>query len=141
MNKNNIIKKRLGLALSGGGYRAAAFHLGVLRKLNSLKILDKIDVISTISGGSIIGVYYVLNKNNFESFEASFKLNLQKSCIRKIITNWRFLVPTILYLAVGYNIFFDPFKFNFSTWIISILVGLYIILPLVFQFQFISFTA
>ena len=69
MNKNDITKKRLGLALSGGGYRAAAFHLGVLRKLNTLKILDKIDVISTISGGSIIGAYYVLNRNNFESFE------------------------------------------------------------------------
>ncbi len=31
--------KKIGLALSGGGYRAAAFHLGVFRKLNTLKIL------------------------------------------------------------------------------------------------------
>jgi NTE family protein len=97
-------------------------------------------VISTISGGSIIGAYYVLNKNNFESFEASFKQNLQKSCIRKIITNWRFLIPITLYLGVGYIIFFDPFNINFSTLIISIIVGLYILLPLIFQFQFISFT-
>lgn len=97
-------------------------------------------MISTISGGSIIGAYYVLNKNNFESFEASFKQNLQKSCIRKIITNWRFLIPITLYLGVGYIIFFDPFNINFSTLIISIIVGLYILLPLIFQFQFISFT-
>jgi NTE family protein len=141
MNKNDITKKRLGLALSGGGYRAAAFHLGVLRKLNTLKILDKIDVISTISGGSIIGAYYVLNRNNFESFEASFKQNLQKSCIKKIVTNWRFLFPVILYIFFGYIIFFDPFNFNFSAWMISILVGLYILLPLIFQFRFISFTS
>lgn len=28
--------KRLGLALSGGGFRAAGFHLGVMRKLKAL---------------------------------------------------------------------------------------------------------
>ena len=141
MNKNDIIKKRLGLALSGGGYRAAAFHLGVLRKLNAIKLLDKMDVISCISGGSIIGAYYVLNKHNFDDFESSFTQNLQKSCVRRIILNWRFLVPIILYLVMGYIIFFDPFNFNFSTWISSVLVGLYILLPLIFQFRFISFTA
>lgn len=136
-----INNKRFGLALSGGGYRAAAFHLGVFRKLNAIHLLDKIDVISTISGGSIIGAYYILNKQNFENFENSFIENLQKSCVRRIIFNWKFFVPIILYLALGYLIFFDPFNFSFSTWITSILVGLYILLPLIFQFQFISFTS
>ena len=55
--------QKIGLALSGGGYRAAAFHLGVLKKLKELNILDKIDIISTVSGGSIIGAYYLLNKD------------------------------------------------------------------------------
>jgi NTE family protein len=49
--------KRIGLALSGGGFRAAAFHLGVLRKLADFHLLDKIDLISSVSGGSIIGAY------------------------------------------------------------------------------------
>jgi NTE family protein len=55
-------KKKIGLALSGGGYRAAAFHLGTIKCLERLKLLDKVDVISTISGGSIAGAYYLLNK-------------------------------------------------------------------------------
>ena len=45
--------KRIGLALSGGGYRAAAYHIGTLRALRKLGILDKVDVISSVSGGSI----------------------------------------------------------------------------------------
>lgn len=47
--------RRIGLALSGGGFRAAAFHLGVFRKLDALGLLDKIDLISCVSGGSIAG--------------------------------------------------------------------------------------
>ena len=45
--------KKIGLALSGGGYRAAAYHIGTLRALHRLGILDKVDVISSVSGGSI----------------------------------------------------------------------------------------
>ena len=41
---------KIGLALSGGGYRAAAYHIGTLRALQKLKILDKVDVISSVSG-------------------------------------------------------------------------------------------
>jgi len=53
--------KRLGLALSGGGFRAAAFHLGVFRKLKELGLLDKIDLLSCVSGGSIAGAFLALN--------------------------------------------------------------------------------
>jgi NTE family protein len=53
--------RRIGLALSGGGFRAAAFHLGVLRKLAALDLLDKIDLISCVSGGSIAGAFLALN--------------------------------------------------------------------------------
>jgi NTE family protein len=52
---------RLGLALSGGGFRAAAFHLGVFRKLHALRLLDKVDLISCVSGGSIAGAFLALN--------------------------------------------------------------------------------
>jgi len=47
----------IALCLSGGGYRAAIFHAGVLRRLNELGILAKIDAFSCVSGGSIIGGY------------------------------------------------------------------------------------
>ncbi len=51
---------KLGLALSGGGFRAALFHIGVLARLAELDLLRKIDVISSVSGGSIIAAYYYL---------------------------------------------------------------------------------
>jgi NTE family protein len=43
----------LRLALSGGGYRAALFHLGALRRLNELGLLSQINHFSSVSGGSI----------------------------------------------------------------------------------------
>jgi NTE family protein len=43
------------VALSGGGYRAALFHLGVLRRLNEVGMLGNIDTFACVSGGSIIG--------------------------------------------------------------------------------------
>lgn len=46
-----------GLALSGGGYRAALFHLGALRRLNELGILAKVRTISSVSGGSILSAH------------------------------------------------------------------------------------
>jgi NTE family protein len=47
--------KRIGLAMSGGGFRAAAFHLGVMRQLQTLGLLDRLDLLSCVSGGSIAG--------------------------------------------------------------------------------------
>jgi len=49
-----------GLALSGGGFRASFFHLGTLAKLAECNLLKDVEVISTVSGGSIVGVHYYL---------------------------------------------------------------------------------
>jgi NTE family protein len=46
-------RKGIALCLSGGGYRAALFHLGSLRRLNELGILRRVDTITSVSGGSI----------------------------------------------------------------------------------------
>jgi NTE family protein len=53
-------RERIGLALSGGGFRAAFFHVGVLARLAELEILPRVEVISTVSGGSIVGALYYL---------------------------------------------------------------------------------
>src|SRR4051794_24973367 len=82
---------KIGLSLSGGGYRAAAFHLGTLRKLKELNILNKIDVISTVSGGSIIGAYYALHKDNFDQFDKSLCDKLEQNIIRKVLSSFTFL--------------------------------------------------
>lgn len=42
------------LCLSGGGYRAALFHLGAVRRLDELGILSQLDTISGVSGGSLV---------------------------------------------------------------------------------------
>jgi len=53
-------QERWGLALSGGGFRASFFHVGVLARLAEMGLLRRLEVISTVSGGSILGaLYYV----------------------------------------------------------------------------------
>jgi len=46
-------KDGIALCLSGGGYRAMIFHVGVLWRLYETSILKKVDRISSVSGGSI----------------------------------------------------------------------------------------
>jgi predicted acylesterase/phospholipase RssA len=51
-------RARVGLALSGGGYRAVLMHAGVLDGLEQLGV--PVSNISTVSGGSIIGSFYAI---------------------------------------------------------------------------------
>jgi len=44
----------MGLSLSGGGSRAVAFHLGTLRALEDLGLLQQIQTLSGVSGGALI---------------------------------------------------------------------------------------
>jgi predicted acylesterase/phospholipase RssA len=52
---------RIGLALSGGGFRASLFHIGVLARLAEVDLLRGIGFLSCVSGGSIIGAHYYLH--------------------------------------------------------------------------------
>jgi TPR repeat protein len=51
---------KVGLALSGGGFRASFYHLGVLACLAERDILRDVEVLSCVSGGSIVGACYWL---------------------------------------------------------------------------------
>lgn len=51
---------KVGLALSGGGFRASLFHIGVLARLAELDVLRQVEVLSCVSGGSVIGAHYYL---------------------------------------------------------------------------------
>lgn len=51
---------KLGIALSGGGFRASFFHIGVLAALADRDLLRHVEVISTVSGGSIVGALYTI---------------------------------------------------------------------------------
>lgn len=48
------------LCLSGGGYRAMVFHVGVLWRLNEAGMLPKLDRVSSVSGGSITAALLAL---------------------------------------------------------------------------------
>lgn len=54
----------IGLTLSGGGFRATIFHLGVLARLADENRLEEVTVLSTVSGGSLCGAL-VYTGNNF----------------------------------------------------------------------------
>lgn len=49
-----FVAMRIGLALSGGGVRAAAFHCGVLQRLALDGLLERTTFVSTVSGGSLL---------------------------------------------------------------------------------------
>lgn len=55
-----MTRDKLGLALAGGGFRASLFHLGVLRRMAELDLLRYVQILSTVSGGSIVGALYIL---------------------------------------------------------------------------------
>jgi NTE family protein len=60
------------LCLSGGGYRAAIFHLGAMLRLHATGRLQRVEAISAVSGGSIAAAWlatrYVRNRREGEAF-------------------------------------------------------------------------
>lgn len=64
---------KLGLALSGGGVRAAAFHLGVLRRLADEHLMESVTALSTVSGGSLITAAIVSHAGMRWPTSAEFK--------------------------------------------------------------------
>jgi len=59
-NALNCFRGKTGLALSGGGFRASLYHIGVLARLAEMDVLRGLEVLSTVSGGSIVGAHYYL---------------------------------------------------------------------------------
>jgi predicted acylesterase/phospholipase RssA len=53
--------KRIGLALSGGGFRATLYHLGLVRFLRDAGFLQHVTHITSVSGGSITAAHLALN--------------------------------------------------------------------------------
>ena len=62
----------VGLALSGGGSRAAVFGGAMLRELHRLGLLQQVDVISAVSGGALPAAYYALDGYRAVDFENGF---------------------------------------------------------------------
>ncbi len=84
------------VTFSGGGTRAAALAYGVLEHLahteivrneKSGRLLDEVDILSSVSGGSFTAAYYALyGERIFSDFESRFlKRNVQDELIRKLL--------------------------------------------------------
>jgi NTE family protein len=55
---SRVGRSGIGICLSGGGFRAALFHLGALRRLHELGILQKARWISSVSGGRMFPIHF-----------------------------------------------------------------------------------
>ncbi len=125
---------RLGLSLSGGGYRATAFHLGTLNKLHEMEILQQADVISTISGGSITGAYYCLQKDEYTTFKESLYNAVQeKNVVKKVLLSFtalKLLLFVLLFLVPAFYFLFTPYA-----WLFPILFAAFIFFLLKLQFH------
>jgi len=63
---------RIGLALSGGGFRATLYHLGVIRYLRDSGTLPHVADIAAVSGGSILAAHLVLNWDRYTGNDQQF---------------------------------------------------------------------
>ena len=99
-----MIQKPLGkttlmLAFSGGGSRASALAYGVLQELRDthiqhkgkrIRLLDEVDVISSVSGGSFTAAYYGLHGDRtFQKFESVFlRKDIESLLIEQALSPW-----------------------------------------------------
>jgi len=119
-------QQSVGIALSGGGARAMAFHLGCLRTLDQLGVLENARVMSTVSGGSVIGGMYMVRAGDFSAFEADVRAILQKGLLRPAL--WTAFTTTegvkaiscltLLLITWGWLVPFMPIRFASRTTIL-----------------------
>lgn len=87
------------LTFSGGGTRAAALAYGVLEVLaesvvefdgRSRRLVDEIDIVSAVSGGSVTAAYFGLHGTGiFDDFETRFlRRNVQGALTRRFLAPW-----------------------------------------------------
>lgn len=86
----------VGLALSGGGVRCAAFCMGALQGLDSAGLINRLDYLSTVSGGGYIGSAMTLamskGKGKFP-FDPANSYDGETRHTKHIRDNSRYLVP------------------------------------------------
>ncbi len=75
--------RRIALTCSGGGYRAASFHLGAMAFLDFLHyddkpLLENVKALSTVSGGTITGLIYAQQLEQNKSFAKIYHFILEK---------------------------------------------------------------
>jgi predicted acylesterase/phospholipase RssA len=80
---------RIGLALSGGGFRASLYHLGLVRFLRDAGLLSRVTHITSVSGGSIFAAHLLLNWDRYNSSATEFDAAASEflECVRLDVRN------------------------------------------------------
>lgn len=98
------------LALSGGGSRAAYFSSLVMLSLDQLDLLKEVDVISSVSGGSLPAAYYAISKDPINSTpgdrvwdEKTVKRLMSKNYTLRWFGNWFWPTNIAKYWFTAYN--------------------------------------
>lgn len=89
----------IALALSGGGARAMAFHLGCMRALNDRGLLEKVAILSTVSGGSVIGACWAYWDSDFTEFDKRMMSLLRRGIQRSIMLSAVCSIETLKIVA------------------------------------------
>lgn len=71
-------KPTIGLTLSGGGFRATIFHLGIIKFLYDAELLQQVKQIYSVSGGSILAAHLVLNWSKYTGDQNEFQQAAQE---------------------------------------------------------------
>jgi predicted acylesterase/phospholipase RssA len=91
---------KIGLALSGGGFRASLYHLGLVRFLRDAGILPRVTHITSVSGGSILAAHLVLNwdryngsANDFEAAASEVLAFVRLDVRNRIVRRFPLMLP------------------------------------------------
>src|SRR6516225_3310451 len=92
--------KKIGLALSGGGFRASLYHLGLIRFLRDAGLLSEVSHITSVSGGSILAAHLVLNwdryngsANDFDAAAAELLSFVRLDVRNRIVRRFPLMLP------------------------------------------------
>jgi predicted acylesterase/phospholipase RssA len=78
----------VGLAISGGGSRAAVFGGAMLRELHRLGLLQQVDMLSAVSGGALPAAYYALDGYPSVDFENGFLERMGHNFQQAVRSRW-----------------------------------------------------
>ena len=87
-----VPEEGVALCLSGGGYRAMIFHVGVLWRLNEAGLLPRLTRISSVSGGSVTAAYLGLkwgeldfdNRGVAQAFKSAFVAGIRRMARKRV---------------------------------------------------------
>ncbi len=99
------VPRDIGLAMSGGGSRAVAFHLGCLRALHDRDLLKRVRVVSGVSGGALMTALYAYGPARFEDFDGRvveiLRQGLQRQIAQRALLSRRLPEDLITRLLAG----------------------------------------